>query len=148
MLKVVVRIPSLKPGPVPERRTSATAPGVIRVRIAPDQNSTHVVFFYTEAVTDTKGPAPKGTLLRIANRPELFPDRLLRFRTAAGEFAQQLIKNLNDSDITTDDGGGKIVSFSLAEEAGSSWQVWACTLTSDGISSEPAGPWQSLVPVV
>jgi hypothetical protein len=149
VLKMVVRVPSLKPGPVPELlpRNRNTPPGLIRVRIAPDENITHVVFFYAEVFAVTSGPTPKSSLLRIANRPDLYPDKLLRFRTPSGDFAQQFIKDLNDSDITEDETGAKTVSFSLDEEAGSSWQIWACTLTRDGVPCEPAGPWRKLVPV-
>ena len=92
------------------------------------------------------GPPPRGSLLRIANRPDLYPDKLLRFRTPAGDFAQQFIKDLSESDVTEDEHGAKTVSFELDEDPGSSWRVWACTLTRDGIPCESAGPWRLLVP--
>lgn len=95
-----------------------------------------------------KGPLPKGSLLRIANRPDLYPDNLLRFRTPAGEFAQQFIVDLNNNNVVVDSDGSRIVSFQPDEEEGSSVQVWACTLTIDGLPSEPAGPWRLLVPVI
>ena len=119
---------------------------MIRVSVAPDQSITHLVFFYAESPVG-KGPAAKGSLLRTANRPELSADKLLRFRTPAGDFAQQFIKDLNDSDIIVDGDGTRTVSFQLNEEEGSSWQIWACTLTRDGVPCEPAGPWRTLVPV-
>lgn len=149
MLEMVVRVPSLKPGSVPELipRKKNTPPGLIQLRIAPDENITHVVFFYAEASSDAAGPPSRGSLLRIANRPDLYPDNLLRFRTPAGDFAQQFIKDLSESDVTEDEHGTKTVSFELEEDPGSSWRIWACTLTRDGIPCEPAGPWRMLVPV-
>lgn len=148
MLKMAVRVPSLKPGPVPELipRKKNTPPGLIQLRIAPDKNITHVVVFYAEAGNGAAGPPPRGSLLRIANRPDLYPDKLLRFRTPAGDFAQQFIKDLSESDVTEDEHGAKTVSFELDEDPGSSWRIWACTLTSDGIPCESAGPWRLLVP--
>jgi hypothetical protein len=148
MLEMVVRVPSIKPGPVPELspRKKNTPLGLIQFRIAPDENITHVVFFYAESTDTAAGPAPRGSLLRIANRPDLYPDKLLRFRTPAGDFAQQFIKDLGESDVIDED-GVKIVSFKPEEDPGSSWRIWACTLTRDGIPCEPAGPWSLLVPV-
>lgn len=150
ILKMVVRVPSLKPGPVPELipRKGDTPAGLIRVRIISDNTISHVVFFYADATTTAKGPLPKGSLLRIANRPDLYPDNLLRFRTPAGEFAQQFIVDLNNSNVEVNSNGSRIVSFQPDEEEGSSLQIWACTLTVDGIPSEPAGPWRTLVPVL
>jgi hypothetical protein len=149
MLKLVLRVPSLKPGPVPELvpRKKSDPPGLIQMRIVPDENSTHVVIFYAEGSSQTAGPPTRGSLLRIANRPDLYPDKLLRFRTGEGAFAQQSIKDLADSDVTEDENGVKTVSFQLEEDPGSSWRIWACTLTRDGIPCEPAGPWRMLVPV-
>jgi hypothetical protein len=149
MLKLVLRVPSLKPGPVPELvpREKSTPPGLIQLRIVPDENTTHVVIFYAEASSRTAGPLSRGSLLRIANHPDLYPDKLLRFRTPEGEFAHQLIKDLMDNDVTEDENGIKTVSFQLEENPGSSWRIWACTLTRDGIPCEPAGAWRMLVPV-
>jgi hypothetical protein len=149
MLEMVVRVPSLKPGPVPEfiPREKNTPPGLIQLRIAPDENITHVVVFYAEASSGTAGPPSSGSLLRIANRPDLYPDKLLRFRTPAGDFARQFINDLSGSDVTEDEHGAKTVSFELEEAPGSSWRIWACTLTGDGIPCSPAGPWRLLVPV-
>lgn len=148
MLKVVVRVPSLKPGPVPELvpRRKSTPPATIQVRIVPDASITHVLFFYATAGNGSIGPVSRGFLLRIANRPDLFPDRILRFRTPESEFAQQFVKDLTDSDITEDENGVKTVSFTIDEDPGS-WRIWACTLTRDGVACEPAGPWRVLVPV-
>ena len=61
-------------------------------------------------------------------------------------FAQQFIKDLSESDVTEDEQGAKTVSFELDEDPGSSWRIWACTLTRDGIPCESAGPWRLLVP--
>jgi hypothetical protein len=150
MLKLVVQIPSLKSGPVPELlpRNKNTPPGLIQLSIAADENVTHVVVFYDEALTRTRGPLAKGSLLRISNRPDLYPDRLLHFRTPKGNFAQQFLKDLSDSDVAEAENGLKTVSFSLNEAQGSSWRIWACTLTRYGIASEPAGPWRIQVPVL
>ncbi len=150
ILEVVVRVPSLKPGPLPELvpRKKSTPPGLIQWRIVPDENITHLIIFYAEASSGTAGPPSRGSLLRIANRPDLYPDRLLRFREPGGDFTQQFIKDLTDSDVTEDENGVKTVSFQLEEDPGSSWRIWACTLTRDGIPCEPAGPWRMLVPVV
>ena len=148
MLEMVARVPSIKPGPVPELtpRKKNTPLGSIQLRIAADENITHVVFFYAETSNGSAGPAARGSLLRVANRPDLYPDKLLRFRAPAGDFAHQFIKDLGESDVIEED-GVKIVSFQLEEDPGSSWRIWACTLTRDGIPCEPAGPWSLLMPV-
>jgi hypothetical protein len=150
MLKVVVRIPSLKPGPIPERIPlhGNAQPGTIRLRIAPDEAVMYLVIFYAPAVSATKGPAAGGSLLRIANRPDLYPDKILRFRSPQGDFAQQFVKDLNEPDIETDENGVKTVEFTLEEDEGSEWRLWACTLTHDGIACEPAGPWRIPIPVM
>jgi hypothetical protein len=147
MLAVVVRVPSLKPGPVPEliARKAGTALGSVPLRIARDESVTHAVVFYDEASSGGSGPQPKGSLLRTTNRPDLYPEKLLRFRTPAGNFARSIVKDLGDPDVTEEE-GAMIVSIPLEENPGKAWRVWACTLTRDGIPCEPAGPWRILAP--
>lgn len=149
VLAVVVRVPSLKPGPLPELlpRRSSTPPGTIQIRITPDESTTHVVIFYHEAPSDAATSSAGGALLRIANRPDLYPDRLLRFRSPSGDFASSFVKDLSESDVVEDETGAKIVTFTSPEDPGSILQIWACTLTQDGIPSEAAGPWRMIDPV-
>lgn len=150
VLEVVVRVPSLKPGPVPELvpRKKNTPPGMVKLTIAADEDTTHVILFCGESVPGKTGPPSRASLLRIPNRPDLYPDKLLRMRTPEGVFTKQLIKDLTDSDVTEDENGVRTVTFQIDEEPNSSWQTWACTLTRDGVPCEPAGPWRVLVPEV
>jgi hypothetical protein len=144
MLKLVVRIPSVKPGPVPDKANLPdTAPGgSLLLQIAADDSITHAILFYYPYPATVAGPAKKGELLRIANRPDLYPNRLLRFRTATGVFATQLVKDLTDADVEKDEAGNYRVLFTIADDSHSAWQVTACTLTRDGAVSAAAGPWR------
>jgi hypothetical protein len=150
MLKMIVRVPSTKPGAVPTLIpfNKNNPPGIIKVKVEADVDSTHVVLFYAPPGTSTRGPVTPGSLLRIANRPDLYPERILRFRTSEGDYAHQIIKNLNDADIETDDNDVKTVTFTLEEDPGTVWRVWACTLTKDGIPSDAAGPLSIPLPVL
>lgn len=144
MLKMVVRVPSLKPGPVPEwlNVPPDAAPGTVWLAIPPDDTVTHVILFYSLHSGGSPGPAQKGSLLRVANRPDLYPDRMLKFRTAQGDFAKQLVKNINDPDVEADASGIRKVSFVVEEEERGDWRASACTLTRDGMASEPGGSWR------
>lgn len=150
MLKMIVRIPDTKPGAVPELIpfNKNNPPGIFLVKVVADVDITHVVLFYATPGTSARGPAVPGSLLRIANRPDLYPDRILRFRTPEGDFARQIIQGLTDADIETDDNDVKTLTFTIEEDPGTTWRVWACTLTHDGIPSEVAGPLRMPIPTL
>ncbi len=150
MLKMVVRIPSVRPGPIPELVTAdkSIGAGMLQLRVRPDDSVTHIILFYSPAIAGGRGPGTKGALLRIANRPDLYPDRMLKFRNPQGDFAEQLVKDINDPTIETEEDGARLVTFSIDEETDGEWTALACTLTRDGTASDPGGPWriQATVP--
>lgn len=147
--KVIVRVPSLKPGGQPERvlPPSNRTPGILQLFIPNDEAVTHHLCFREEIVVDAGGPLPESALLRIANRPDLFPDRMIRLRTPSGGFIEPLVTDLSGPEVIEATDRHKIVEIAIEEAPGTTWRVWACSLTRDGIPSKLAGPWRIAMPV-
>src|SRR5690606_23168209 len=71
VLGLVVRVPSLKPGPVPDLRArSGGSSNTFVFEVRPSEDATHIVVFFAE---QEGGPFNKPSLTRIRNRRDLFP---------------------------------------------------------------------------
>jgi hypothetical protein len=139
VLGLVVRVPSLKPGPVPElRRRAEGATNTFAFEVRPSEDATHVVVFFAEQ----EGSALNTpSLTRIRNRRDLFPDGLLHLRTTGGNYAQQVVKSLTNADVVADANGNRRVMIEINHADHTTLRVWACTLTADGIPSALGGAW-------
>ena len=148
MAKVVVRVPSMAPGAAPEKapQESSDAPGTLRLRIAPEPELTHLLAF-SQVVTSDGGPVGEAEVLRVPNRPDLYPNNGIRLRAPDGTLLTPQVKALSDADVTMDADGFRRVTLSFSADPGERVRVWACTLTRDGIPSLPGGPWSLAMPV-
>src|SRR5690606_26059875 len=134
-----VRVPSLPPGPVPDHRASSGgSSNTLVCEVRPSEDATHIVVGFAEQVGR---PLHKPSLTRILNRRDLFPDGLLHLRTAEGDYAQQVVKSLTDADVVVDGNGTRSVTIEFNDTGNTICQVWACTLTADGIPSALGGGW-------
>ena len=143
--KVIVRVPSLKPGPGPERILPfiGADPGEMRFRTPAELDLTHLLCFYEQINPDQSEAFNNGGgLVRIANRPDLYPDRVVRLRSPEGAFATSILRPLDEPEQGQGLNDGIITDIKIEEQAGTRWRVWACSLTRDGVPSELAGPWQ------
>ncbi|HEX6669258.1 MAG TPA: hypothetical protein VF061_06845, partial [Gemmatimonadales bacterium] len=145
---VVLRVPSLTPGPVPRRapRRPEDAPGRIRLAVPRDPTIDHVVLFEH---TPQQGPAPEparagqAELLRVRNRRELGPGAALRLRLPDGTVLGSSARPLGPPPAGTE---GWELTVDAAGAAGRDTMIWAATLTTDGIPSPLGGPWRLSLP--
>lgn len=138
VLGLVVRVPSLKPGPVPDLRMRSGVPNTFVFEVRPSEDATHIVVFFAEQEGSL---LDKPSLTRLRNRRDLFPDGLLHLRTAEGNYAQQVVKSLTDADVVVDGKGARRVMIEINDTGDITCRVWACTLTADGIPSALGGGW-------
>jgi hypothetical protein len=145
ILGLIVRVPALKPGPVPELigRSSAGSSNTLMLEVRPSDVATHVVVFYD----DQPGMSLKSaSLTRVRNRRDLFPHGILHLRTAENRYAKQVVKPLDEGDVVVDDRGNRKIVVQLPDLDVHVITTWACTLTSDGIPSAPGGAWTVHLP--
>lgn len=145
--KVIVRVPSLSPGGAPERNLNiGDAPGIFNLRVAPDIELTHVLIFKT-VIAGSSDSAGEAVIMRIPNRPDLYPDRCVFLRLPNGSILTPQIKALSDSDVIIGDDGFRHITLNFNAGAGERIRIWTCTLTRDGIPSAIGGPWSLAMPV-
>ena len=151
MAAVVVRVPSLAPGAVPERDTFAAGdpPGRLRLRVVPDGALTHLLTFSqeTESGGNGSGPVEDAYILRTPNRSDLYPEHGLWLRAPDGALLAPQVKALDEADVTLGADDLRRVALDFAAAPGRRVRVWACSLTRDGIPSLPAGPWTLAMPL-
>jgi hypothetical protein len=146
--KVIVRVPSLTPGSIPEKlpTNSSDPPGALTLKIAADPELTHVLTF-SQMVQTQSVPVNEAELLRVPNRPDLYSKgHGIRIRAPNGALLIPQLKKLTDPDITLDQGFNK-VSLKFTAGSGERVRVWACSLTRDGIPSALGGPWSFAMPL-
>ncbi len=147
--KVIVRVPSLTPGGAPEKLPghSDDPPGSLRLRVAADLELTHVLTF-SQLAQPKYGPAGAAALLRVPNRPDLYPKGDgIRLRAPDGTLLTPQVKKLDEPDVTLDPEGLRNLPLTFAAGPGDRIRIWACTLTRDGIPSLLGGPWSVAMPL-
>lgn len=143
MAKAVVRVPLLAPGPAPERLPAEPGDPATRLRlkVADDGRSNRLLIFQHVAT-----PAPAegvAELLRVPNRPDLYPNDGIRLRLPSGETLTPTAQDIRNIPVT---GGARIVPVDPLSVPGERIAVWAVTLSDDGIPSLPGGPWRVTFP--
>jgi len=137
----VVRVPSLAPGPSPQRAPLQIGDAAtrLRLRIPRDPRITHVLTFEHPA---SEGPLGEAELLRVPNRADLAPGATIRLRLSDGTVVAPTARLLGLPPIAED----WQVAVDAGGPAGRRIMVWASTLTADGVPSPPGGPWRVTVP--
>ena len=138
--KVIVRVLSLAPGPLPQRAAAQPNDPASRqrIRIPSDPRLTHLLVFQNPVID---GPAGEARLLRVPNRADLAPGAAIRLRLTDGSLIEPRIEPLGP--LTDAEGWIKSAD---ATGAPGKVAIWACTLTADGIPSAPGGPWRVTIP--
>lgn len=141
MAAVVIRVPSMTGGAPPTRETRAAAdpPELLRARVGPDPSVTHLLTFYQVTPNGNQATA-EATILRIPNRPDTYPAGF-RLRSPDGALLSPQMKLLSDMDVEVDADGFRHILLNFSAGPGERLQVWACTMTRDGVPSVLAGPW-------
>jgi hypothetical protein len=141
MAKVIVRVPSMTSGAPPafEQRQAADGPGLLRLRVGPDPSLTHLLAF-SQVKPDARAPAGGATVLRIPNRPDTYPAGI-RLRAPDRTLLTPQVKLLSDADVAVDADGFRHVQLNFSAAPSAQLQVWACTVTRDGVPSILTGPW-------
>ena len=142
MANVVVRVPSLQSGAQarlapPEDNDPETR---LRLRVPDDLRFTHLLVFEYQSNPGRQAPVE---LLRLGNRPELGPEHTIRLRHQDSTVIEPVVHPL---DQATKDDQGWVIAIDVSGPAGEAVNVWASTLTVDGIPSAPAGPWKVFIP--
>jgi hypothetical protein len=133
----VVRVPSPMPGPnpVPDTGRASDPPASLRFLVPNNVQLTHLLVFRNAAGPDA---SPGAQLIRVPNRPDLFPAGNIRLR-------------LDDNSVLQPE----VVALATLEHNAQGWRalvqpapsqtgpvrVWLSTLTADGIPCPPSGPW-------
>src|SRR5262249_31381505 len=87
-------------------------------------------------------------LLRIPNRPDLYPRGILLRLPDSTLDEPQVSKPLSDSDVVVNtDGSREFTLGPFDSPAGSRVRVWTCTVTRDGIPSTLGGPCSLILPL-
>ena len=144
LAKVIVRVPSLVAGPVPQRLGARPHDGVglLRLRILPDPTVTAVLVYSRLAVNAE--PMPQAPVIRrIPNRIDVDPV----LQTSEGTFLEPQRQQLSGPNVTADADGNLEMTLTFTGNHGERVQVWACTLTEDGIPSSPGGGWSVRFPI-
>ena len=136
---VVVRVPSTAPGPMPvkDARRPADPEASLRFVVPENRRLTHLLIFQAEITEQDASTA--GELLRVPNRPDLFPAGNVRMRLATGTVLAPSVIPL--STLEHDAQGWRAL---VEVEPGPTGAVraWVATLTADGIPSDLSGPWR------
>jgi hypothetical protein len=135
---VVVRVPSLAPGPAPikEPQDPADPPLTVRVRVPTASGVTHLLVFRNAASAD------RAQLVRVPNRPDLLPSGHLRLVLDDGATLEPEAIALS---TLQQDARGWIANVGLQGLAGAI-RIWALVLSNDGMPSPLAGPWRLNAP--
>ena len=137
---VVVRVPSLSPGPAPvkEPPDPTDPPLTIRVRIPTTSGVTHLLVFRNVATTAS------AQLVRVPNRPDLLPSGHLRLALEDGTTLEPEAIALSTLE---QDARGWLAHIGPQALVGSV-RIWALVLSNDGMPSPLAGPWRLNAPSV
>jgi hypothetical protein len=144
---VILRVPSLAVPAPPEKlpRESADFPGTLRLIVPDDGELTHVLTF--RQVVANGAAADGAELLRVPNRPDLYPGNGIRLRAPDGALLAAQVKDLADPDVIVGADGVRTLQMSFSAGAGERVRVWACALSRDGVPSRLAGPWGLAMPL-
>jgi hypothetical protein len=82
-------------------------------------------------------------LLRVPNRPDLYPANGIRLRLPAGETIAPAVLDITNVPVSE---GARVIRFDPASQPGKRVQIQAVTLSNDGIPSLPGGPWRVTFP--
>jgi hypothetical protein len=143
VLPVIVRVPSTTAPPAPQRQASVSTAELVGLKLwIPDEPAiTHLsVWFRRFGVGGP--PSTAARLVRIASRPDLYPDRLadvLRLQTTEGWLPGAVVAAAGGA---PDPAGGTLVTVELPIPPGGNAQVWACTVSRDAIPSRLLGPFR------
>jgi len=140
--KVIVRVPSIAPGAIPEliETQSNDSQALIKLKIPPDPNLSHLLLFNEVASKDDVYPS-EAKILRVPNAPELYPNHGIRLSLPGRSLLAPQSKSLHDADVSTDSKGFHTIVTTFSGSPGERIRVWACTITRDGIPSLLGGPW-------
>jgi hypothetical protein len=135
--KVIVRVPSLMPGPPPRReaRQPGDAVETFRLSIPRDDRLQSVLIF--QRVLTVTSELDRAQMIRLPNRSDVAPGDAVRLRTPDGLVATPTVVDVEPAP----DPAVMLATVSLTPEPGGRAAVWACSLTIDGIPSALAGPW-------
>lgn len=135
--KVVLRVPSLMPGPPPRREARRPGDGAetLRLSVPRDDRLRSVLIFQLVLTANTE--LDRAQIIRLPNRADLDPGEAVRLRTPDGSVTTPTLVDLE----LAPDPAIMLATASLTPEPGGRIAVWACSLTIDGIPSALAGPW-------
>lgn len=141
--RVIVRLPSLMPGPAPRRGARATddAVAMLRLAVTHDPRVEHLLVFEYQPPANLRGDVV--SLVRVPNRPDLYPSGAIRLRHADGTLTEPRAVTL--AFASSDPRTAEAVT-TIDGQPGATVAVWACSLTVDGIPSALAGPWMTTLP--
>jgi hypothetical protein len=152
ILPCVVRVPSAAPAKTPEKVRAMYHPPIagsqndgsgaleVELRAAADPQITHLLVFSEITPRSIKPVHGPGELLRVPNRPDLYPAGI-RLRSPNGTLLAPVIKSLADADITIGTDGWKYAIVDLPVSSPGWMRFWCAALTADGIPSPPVGPF-------
>jgi hypothetical protein len=149
MAAMIVRVPTLERGGAPNRAPAAPddPPGLVRLRLPPEPEVTHA-FLFVQPASTTPGPVGEADILRVPNRPDLYPQGIFLLPPTGDPTSPSLVKALADPDVTVgEDGFRRVALGPLDAPPGARLHVWACSVTRDGVPSLLAGPWSVIMPL-
>ena len=149
IVPVVVRVPSTSPASTPVRRTLASAGGNVSLTVAfgSDPATTTALLFAAIAPPGSDAiPSGDATIMRMANRRDLYPHDGLRLRLPDGTIVAPLVvKNLADADVVVDASGNRTATLTAAATPKAWATLWCFGLSRDGFPSFACGPYGTRV---
>lgn len=153
ILPAIVRVPSTAGATTPVKRSLAGTDTAVTLTVAVtgnDPDTTGVLLF---ASTWQPGAGPsdppvqgEAELLRLPNRPDLYPNNGLRLLLSDGTvLAPAVVKNLADPDVRVEPDGTRVAALTVAAAKGSWASLWCYGLTRDGMPSFVCGPFGTAV---
>jgi hypothetical protein len=134
----IVCVPSTTPGPRPLKDTPRIGDPVQSLRfLVPDHPRLKYALVFRTVVVET-GADPTAQLLRVPNRPDLYPGGNFRLRLSDGRRLTATVVEL--ATIEHDTAGWRILV--QPESADGPVRVWVVSLTTDGAPSDLCGPSQ------
>ncbi len=133
---LVVRVPSLAPGPLPAKvaRLPGDPPASLRLRLQGTGDLAHLAVFESAAAN-----AAGASLVRVPDRPDLHPAGHVGLRLADGTLVRpRVITRAALENV----GDAFEVLVAVEGDEGGPVCLWAVTLTSDAMPSPLAGPWR------
>ena len=139
---VVVRVPSLRPGPPPQKVPSLPGdpPGTLRVRVAADPSLAALIVFIAPVTHNS--PVAPAQVMRVPNRSDLAPGDGLFLRSPDGALLTPTLLPLGAAVDALHE-----VLVPVPGDPGDRIRVWVATLTVDGVASPVAGPYSLVHPI-